>query len=82
MQYSLCNDAVADDIKDISKLDEEEEKATKNSRKQLLKWVGNKQRFAKEIVSYFPTDYDTYFEPFFRQWSCVGSAGPQKSTCI
>jgi hypothetical protein len=64
MQYSLCNDSVADDRKDNFNTNEEEEKATKNSRKQLLKWVGNKQRFAQEIVSYFPTDYGTYFEPF------------------
>jgi hypothetical protein len=62
MQYSLFNDIVADDIKDISNTHEEqEEKATKHSRNQLLKWVGNKQRFAQEIVSYFPTDYDTSY---------------------
>ncbi len=33
-------------------------------RTQLLKWVGNKQRFAHEIVSFFPRDIRTYFEPF------------------
>ena len=31
---------------------------------QLLKWIGNKQRFAHEIAAYFPTDVKTYFEPF------------------
>lgn len=31
---------------------------------QLLKWVGNKQRFAHEIVSYFPDCFNTYIEPF------------------
>ena len=31
---------------------------------QLLKWVGNKQRFAVEITRYFPSDYGKYFEPF------------------
>lgn len=36
--------------------------------KQLLKWVGNKQRFACEIASYFPAQFGTYFEPF------IGSA--------
>ena len=30
-------------------------------RKQLLKWVGNKQRFAHEIASYFPSNFGTYF---------------------
>ena len=31
---------------------------------QLLKWIGNKQRFAHEIASYFPKDIKTYYEPF------------------
>ncbi len=31
---------------------------------QLLKWIGNKQRFAHEIVSYFPRQFGTYYEPF------------------
>lgn len=31
---------------------------------QLLKWIGNKQRFAHEIVSFFPKEMGTYFEPF------------------
>ncbi len=31
---------------------------------QLLKWVGNKQRFANEIVSYMPEHINTYIEPF------------------
>jgi len=31
---------------------------------QLLKWIGNKQRFAHEIVSYFPKSFKTYYEPF------------------
>src|SRR4051812_44371316 len=32
--------------------------------KQLLKWIGNKQRFAHEIVSYLPDEFGTYYEPF------------------
>jgi DNA adenine methylase len=36
---------------------------------QLLKWVGNKQRFAHEIVSRFPSAFGRYYEPF------IGSAG-------
>lgn len=36
---------------------------------QLLKWIGNKQRFACEIVGLFPENFGRYFEPF------VGSAG-------
>jgi len=33
-------------------------------RTQLLKWIGNKQRFAERIVSFFPEDFGTYIEPF------------------
>ncbi|WP_299348173.1 Dam family site-specific DNA-(adenine-N6)-methyltransferase [uncultured Shimia sp.] len=36
---------------------------------QLIKWVGNKQRYADQIISHFPRTYGTYFEPF------LGSAG-------
>ena len=30
---------------------------------QLLKWIGNKQRFAHEIISYFPRSFGQYYEP-------------------
>lgn len=30
----------------------------------LLKWIGNKQRFAELIVSYMPTEFNNYYEPF------------------
>ena len=36
---------------------------------QLLKWVGNKQKFAQEIIARFPAQFGTYHEPF------LGSAG-------
>ncbi|MGD0229542.1 MAG: DNA adenine methylase [Syntrophorhabdales bacterium] len=36
---------------------------------QLLKWIGNKQRFGHEIVASFPNRFGRYFEPF------VGSGG-------
>lgn len=32
---------------------------------QLLKWIGNKQKFANEIISYFPQEFNTFYEPFF-----------------
>lgn len=31
---------------------------------QLLKWVGNKHKFASEIATYMPDEFDTYYEPF------------------
>lgn len=30
----------------------------------LLKWIGNKQRFAETIVSYMPVTFNNYYEPF------------------
>lgn len=30
----------------------------------LLKWIGNKQRFAETITSYMPDQFNDYYEPF------------------
>lgn len=30
----------------------------------LLKWIGNKQRFAETIISYMPNTFENYYEPF------------------
>jgi DNA adenine methylase len=44
---------------------------------QLLKWVGNKQRFAHEIASYFPAKYRKYFEPFLGSGAVLATLQPQ-----
>lgn len=44
---------------------------------QLLKWIGNKHRFAKEIVSYFPRDFRTYREPFLGSGAVLGALAPE-----
>ena len=46
---------------------------------QLLKWIGNKQRFAKEIISYFPKKYNTYFEPFLGSGAILATLNPQNA---
>ena len=46
---------------------------------QLLKWVGNKQRFAHEIVAYFPSDIKTYYEPFFGSGAVLATLNPHHS---
>lgn len=46
-------------------------------RKQLLKWIGNKQRVAGEIISYFPNRYGTYFEPFLGSGAVLGTFAPK-----
>ena len=50
-------------------------------RQQLLKWIGNKQRFAHEIASHFPTDFGTYFEPFLGSGAVLGTLAPDKAFC-
>ena len=45
---------------------------------QLLKWIGNKQRFAHVIVSYFPRRFVTYFEPFLGSGGVLGALAPSK----
>ena len=44
---------------------------------QLLKWIGNKQRFAGEIVSYFPARFGRYFEPFLGSGAVLATLAPQ-----
>jgi DNA adenine methylase len=44
--------------------------------KQLLKWIGNKQRFAAEIASHFPSNYGTYFEPFIGSAAVMSTLRP------
>lgn len=46
---------------------------------QLLKWIGNKQRFAHEIASYFPDDVKTYFEPFLGSGAVLGTYAPARA---
>lgn len=43
---------------------------------QLLKWIGNKQRFASEIISFFPENFNKYYEPFLGSGAVLGSLAP------
>ena len=46
---------------------------------QLLKWVGNKQRFAYEIVGLFPDRFNKYFEPFLGSGGILATLAPQNA---
>ncbi len=48
-------------------------------KKQLLKWIGNKQRFAHEIIRFFPPQYGTYFEPFLGSGAVLGTLSPRSA---
>ncbi len=46
---------------------------------QLLKWIGNKQRFAHEIAGYFPERFGTYFEPFLGSGAVLATLAPERA---
>lgn len=48
-------------------------------KEQLLKWIGNKQRFAHEIVSSFPPQYNKYFEPFLGSGAVLATLQPRNA---
>lgn len=48
---------------------------------QLLKWIGNKQKFASEITKYFPTEYNRYFEPFLGSGAIMATVAPKDGVC-
>jgi DNA adenine methylase len=47
--------------------------------KQLLKWIGNKQRFADEIIRMFPERFGTYYEPFLGSGAVLGTLCPTEA---
>jgi DNA adenine methylase len=46
---------------------------------QLLKWIGNKQRFAAEIVSFFPQRFGVYYEPFLGSGAVLATLAPSRA---
>lgn len=54
-------------------------KVVKPFKTQLLKWVGNKQRFAHEIISFFPSELGTYFEPFLGSGAVIATLAPERA---
>jgi DNA adenine methylase len=45
----------------------------------LIKYIGNKTRFAEHICSQFPRDYKTYFEPFLGSGAVLGCLSPRRA---
>ena len=45
----------------------------------MLKWIGNKQKFAPEIIGYFPKDYGTYYEPFLGSGAVLAALAPERA---
>ena len=47
--------------------------------RQLLKWIGNKQRFAHEIISFFPKRFGVYHEPFLGSGGVLAVLAPRSA---
>ncbi len=62
----------------LSIFDEESRPLLQAPKGQLLKWVGNKQRFAPAIVQAFPRKFNSYFEPFLGSGAVLGTLAPKK----
>lgn len=45
---------------------------------QLLKWVGNKQKIATQIIKYFPKKYNVFYEPFLGSGAIMATLCPEK----
>ncbi len=45
----------------------------------MLKWIGNKQRFAAEIVSFFPQRFGCYYEPFLGSGAVLATLAPKNA---
>lgn len=45
---------------------------------QLLKWIGSKHRMSAEIARHFPTNFDTYIEPFLGGGALMARVAPQR----
>jgi DNA adenine methylase len=53
--------------------------ATTRPRGQVLKWVGNKFRYAEAIANYFPADFETYYEPFVGTGALLATLEPEQA---
>lgn len=47
-------------------------------RGQLLKWVGNKFRYAETIAAHLPQSYERYFEPFVGTGAVLATVAPNR----
>jgi len=60
-------------------LDSTERRLVAPFKRPLLKWIGNKQRFAHDIASHFPAKFGTYREPFLGSGAVLGTLAPERA---
>lgn len=81
MQYGLLQgDPGVADIPDATGNSHPARPAPKPFKTQLLKWIGNKQKFAHEIISHFPPDFGSYHEPFLGAAGVMAALAPSRAT--
>jgi DNA adenine methylase len=44
---------------------------------QLLKWIGNKQKYASFITNFFPRNFNKYYEPFIGSGAILATVSPK-----
>lgn len=74
--YGLCEEHR---MLQLSLLDDARPRLARPLKSGLLKWVGNKQRVAHEIISYLPVEFGTYFEPFLGSGAVLATLAPQRA---
>lgn len=47
----------------------------------FIKWTGSKRSQADELISYFPKEINTYYEPFLGSGAVLGQLKPIKAVC-
>ena len=64
-------------VQDLQSL-EAEPVPRRRPRGQILKWVGNKFRYAEAIAAHLPEDLGTYFEPFVGTGAVLATLAPKQ----
>ena len=64
---------------DVGLVDDEATFGVRPFKQQLLKWIGNKQRFAHEIIGFFPSSFGTYYEPFLGSAAVLATLSPKRA---
>lgn len=77
--FLMMNALESDFVSTQGSLFEQDDRALPELKGQLLKWVGNKQKFAAEICSYFPQDFDCYYEPFLGSGAVLAALAPRRA---
>lgn len=71
MQHSLFSD--------LTTLRDRETGEIPPFKTQLIKWVGNKQRYADQIIRHFPRSFGTYYEPFLGSGGVLANLAPSRA---